>query len=46
MDDDYGIALELFLLASNIKKTSVWCAKLFLALKKKMKTEKLTTCFL
>jgi hypothetical protein len=25
MDDDYGIALELFLLASNIKKKSMVC---------------------
>jgi hypothetical protein len=45
MDDDYRIALELFLLASNIKKQVYGVLNYSFHSKKRKKKEKLTTCF-
>jgi hypothetical protein len=46
INDDYGITVELFLFASNIKKKVSSVLDSFLFFKKNLKREKLTTCCL
>jgi hypothetical protein len=45
MDDDFSVAFELFLLASNIKKELCDVLDNFLSFLKNMMKEKITTCF-
>jgi hypothetical protein len=45
MDDDFSVAFELFLLASNIKKELCDVLDNFLSFFKNMMKEKITTCF-
>jgi len=45
IDDDFGIAFELSLFASNIKRKAYGVLDSFLYLKKEKKKEKFTTCF-
>jgi len=45
IDDDFGITFELSLFASNIKKEVCGVLNSFLSFKKKLKKEKLTTCY-
>jgi hypothetical protein len=45
INDDFGITFELFLLASNIRREVCGVLDSFLSFKKKLKKEKLTTCF-
>jgi hypothetical protein len=46
IDDDYEIAFELFLFASNIKREVLCCFGYFYFFFKKIKKKKkLTTCF-
>jgi hypothetical protein len=45
IDDDYEIAFDLFLFASNIRREVLWCFGFFFSFKKKLKKKKFTTCF-
>ncbi len=46
IDDDFGIAFELSLFASNIRREICGVLDSFFSFKKKLKKEKFTTCCL